>query len=131
MRQVVLLDQHDLASLRAGQPLMLQLGNGHALEVGYDGKIVSKPTTPPKAKTPPLLREPVPRLSKCPYCSRRYRSLGPHVRGAHPGKGLVAAGGVKCRFCDKRYPTRNSVFRHEIATHLEAYHKAKKEGEAR
>ena len=146
MRQVVLLDLHDLANLRRGQPLIIQTGNGQAVEINYDGKradlpVASKPaggqwtytgnrTALPKAtdsappSPPPSAKKPPPpKKSRCPYCKATVRTtaLGAHVRHRHPDKGLVATGGVKCRWCAKRYPNSRSSLRHEMMKHLAEY----------
>jgi hypothetical protein len=38
MKQLFLLDLHDVARLKRGEPLIMQLPGGQSIEIGYDGK---------------------------------------------------------------------------------------------
>jgi hypothetical protein len=128
MRQVLLLDAQDLATLRTGSPMLIQTGSG-VVEVRYEtprpakpvGRVNGQPATSP----PPVVTAP---LRKCPYCQREYVSIRSHIRAKHPDKGLVPTGGVKCRWCVKRYPSKKSAFRHEVRGHPEQF--TKKEPQA-
>jgi hypothetical protein len=131
MRQVILLDTHDVTTLKSGTPMRVQLVDGTVLEIAFErmgrpgigfepprvGRLVERNGPAPSAKPP----------KPCPYCDSKVRTLGPHIRQRHPGKGLVAKGGVKCRWCPKRFPNRVSVLRHEVMAHREHFPKKKKE----
>jgi hypothetical protein len=126
MRQVLLLDAQDLATLKTGNPMLIQTGTG-IVEVRYETPRLAKPVGGVNGQSAPSPKVVTAPLRKCPFCQKAYRSIPAHIRAKHPGKGLVATGGVKCRWCVKRYPSKNSVFRHEVRTHNE---QVKKEKEA-
>jgi uncharacterized Zn-finger protein len=127
MRHVLLLDAQDLATLRTGSPMLIQTGAG-VVEVRYETPRLAKPVESVDGQPAPYGKpKPSIPLRKCPYCQKEYVSVRSHISAKHPGKGLLATGGVKCRWCAKRYPSKNSAFRHEVRGHPEQF---KKEAQA-
>jgi hypothetical protein len=108
MRQAIILEAADLKLLLKGLPIRLHLSDGQVVDLAAERSSAhngTSPSRPPSSKVP------------CPYCQKLVAGLGSHIRGMHPGKGLVATGGVKCRFCTKRYPTPHSAARHAVMSH--------------
>jgi hypothetical protein len=121
MRQLLLLDAQDLATLKTGTPLLIQTVASGTVEVRYETPRLAKPVGSINGQPAPSKPKVVeaPRHHKCPHCQKGYVSIRSHIIAKHPDKGLVATGGVKCRWCPKRYPSKASVVRHEWRKHSE------------
>jgi hypothetical protein len=111
MRQVMLLNSQDLENLAVGMPILINALAPGMVEVRYET---------PRHRIPIQLSDGQPAeppRHACPFCEGEFASMGTHIRQKHPDKGLVATGGVKCRWCQRRYPTKRSSFRHEVRMH--------------
>ena len=121
MRQVILLDAQDFATLKDGVPMKVALGDGGVLEIAYDKPRIGRPPDDAKEPLAPAT-SPKDTRRKCLHCGGVFASLSSHMASMHPGKGLSPDGqGIKCRKCPRRYPTKESVFRHEVRRHRDLF----------
>jgi hypothetical protein len=113
------LNVNDLATMRQGQPLLIEGADGHPLlRIEWDGAKRRMPTPEPTDGV--RAAETALTAKKCPYCAKILRNVKAHIYHAHPGKSLVPSG-PKCRYCPKRYANEVSVMRHEVRAHPKAF----------